>query len=71
MVEQEKKKGTVRVQVEQFKVKEYDVARAAIEGLTAAGFDVEVKPFTPYREKTGQRLPEYTYQTITVYRKEG
>lgn len=71
MVEQEKQKGTVRVWLEQFKVRDFEVARAAIAGLTAAGFDVEVKPFTPYHEKTGQRFPEHAYQTITVYRKEG
>lgn len=71
MVEQEKQKGTVRVWLEQFKVRDFEVARATIAGLTAAGYDVEVKPFTPYHETTGREFPEHTYQTITVYRKEG
>lgn len=70
-ISNEQPRGTVRRWVDQFKVRDYEAAHAAVEGLTAAGFDVDVKPFTPFYEKTGVPRPELTYQTITVYRKEG
>lgn len=66
-----RERGTVRVYVDQFKIRDFGAARAAVEGLTAAGFDVDVKPFTPYNERTGREFPEHAYQNITVYRKEG
>lgn len=66
----EQPRGTVRRFIEQFKIRDYEAARAAVDGLTVAGFDVDIKPFTPYNGRTGEPRPEFTYLVIKVYRRE-
>ncbi len=68
-------RGTVRRLVDKFSVRDYEAAHAAIDGLTAAGFDVDVKVTLPTPRGMGMGKTEFTLNgavtVITVFRKEG
>jgi|GEM_PF-3764879 len=71
----EQTRGTVRRLVDKFSVKDYEAAHAAIDGLTAAGFDVDVKITLPTPQGMGMGKSELMLNgavtVITVFRKEG
>lgn len=63
----ERERGTVRVAVDRFKINNHEAARAAVDGLTAAGFDVDI---VPGFEIGVLGNPEPQGDIVTVYRKE-
>lgn len=64
----EREQGTARVLFDRFKVNNGDVSRAVVDGLTAAGYDVDIVPGFTLGGILGEPLPQGAI--ITVYRKE-
>lgn len=67
--ENERERGTARVILDQFKVRDCDVQRAVIDGLTAAGFDVELAPGFDLDNPLAEVVRRGAI--LTVYRKVG
>ena len=63
----EREQGTARVLFDRFKVNNGDVSRAVVDGLTAAGYDVDIVPGFTLGGVLGERVPQG--DIITVYRK--
>lgn len=63
----ERERGTARVLFDRFKVNNDDVSRAVVDGLTAAGYDVEIVPGFTLGGVLGEPVPQG--DIITVYRK--
>ena len=64
----EREQGTARVLFDRFKVNNGEVSRAVVDGLTAAGYDVDIVPGFTLGGILGEPLPQGAI--ITVYRKE-
>lgn len=64
----ERERGKVRVLLDRFKVNDSEVFSAVIDGLTAAGYDVEIARGFTLGAVMGEPLPQGAI--ITVYRKE-
>lgn len=64
----EREQGTARVLFDRFKVNNGDVSRAVVDGLTAAGYDVDIVPGFTLGGVLGEPVPQG--DIITVYRKE-
>lgn len=67
--ENERERGTARAMLDQFKVRDCDVQRAVIDGLTAAGFDVELAPGFDLDNPLAEVVQRGAI--LTVYRKVG
>ena len=63
----EREPGTARVLFDRFKVNNGDVSRAVVDGLTAAGYDVDIVPGFTLGGVLGEPVPQG--DIITVYRK--
>ena len=63
----EREQGTGRVLFDRFKVNNGDVSRAVVDGLTAAGYDVDIVPGFTLGGVLGEPVPQG--DIITVYRK--
>lgn len=63
----EREQGTARVLFDRFKVNNGDVSRAVVDGLTAAGYDVDIVPGFTLGGVLGEPVPQG--DIITVYRK--
>lgn len=62
--EKEQARGTARVWLDEITVNDFDTERAIVDGLTAAGYDVEVMPVfvqgSPlHRERSGCKITVY------------
>lgn len=64
----EREQGMARVLFDRFKVNNSDVSRAVVDGLTAAGYDVDIVPGFTMGGVLGEPVPQG--DIITVYRKE-
>ena len=64
----ERERGTARVLLDRFKVNNEGVSRAVVDGLTAAGYDVEIVPGFTLGGIYGEPVPQGAI--LTVYRKE-
>lgn len=64
----ERERGTARVLLDRFKVNNDDVSYAVADGLTAAGYDVDIVPGFTLGGVYGEPIPQGAI--ITVYRKE-
>lgn len=64
----ERERGTARVLLDRFKVNNEGVSRAVVDGLTAAGYDVEIVPGFTRGGVYGEPIPQG--EILTVYRKE-
>jgi hypothetical protein len=66
--EKERQKGTARRLMDRFTVNDWEVARSVVEGLTNAGYDVEIEAedavMAPGAVMSKQR------EVIAVYRRE-
>lgn len=63
----ERERGKVRVMFDQFKVNNSDISRVVVDGLTAAGYDVDITPGFTLGGVLGEPVPQG--DIITVYRK--
>lgn len=63
----EREQGTARVLFDRFKVNNGEVSRAVVDGLTAAGYDVDIVPGFTLGGVLGEPVPQG--DIITVYRK--
>lgn len=63
----EREQGTARVLFDRFKVNNGDVSRAVVDGLTAAGYEVDIVPGFTLGGVLGEPVPQG--DIITVYRK--
>lgn len=63
----EREQGTARVLFDRFKVNNDDVSHAVADGLTAAGYDVDIVPGFTLGGVLGEPVPQG--DIITVYRK--
>ena len=63
----EREQGTAHVLFDRFKVNNGDVSRAVVDGLTAAGYDVDIVPGFTLGGVLGEPVPQG--DIITVYRK--
>ena len=63
----ERGQGTARVLFDRFKVNNGEVSRAVVDGLTAAGYDVDIVPGFTLGGVLGEPVPQG--DIITVYRK--
>lgn len=63
----EREHGTARVMFDRFKVNNSDISRAVVDGLTAAGYDVDIVPGFTLGGVLGEPVPQG--DIITVYRK--
>lgn len=63
----EREQGTARVLFDRFKVNNGEVSRAVVDGLTAAGYDVDIVPGFTLGGVLGELVPQG--DIITVYRK--
>lgn len=63
----ERERGKVRVLLDRFKVNDSEVFSAVIDGLTAAGYDVEIARGLTLGGVLGEPVPQG--DIITVYRK--
>lgn len=64
----ERERGKVRVMLDRFKVNDSEVFSAVVDGLTAAGYDVEIAHGFTLGGVMGEPVPQG--DIITVYRKE-
>ena len=65
----ERERGTARVKLDQFKVSDCGVSRAVIDGLTAAGYDVEIAPGFSFDNPCAE--PERKGDILTIFQKVG
>lgn len=63
----EREQGTAPVLFDRFKVNNGEVSRAVVDGLTAAGYDVDIVPGFTLGGVLGEPVPQG--DIITVYRK--
>lgn len=66
--EKEQARGTARVWLDEITVNDFDTERAIVDGLTAAGYDVEVMPEfvkdPPFpRKKCGSKITVFRVVT--------
>ena len=62
-------RGTARMKLDQFKICDREVSRAVVDGLTAAGYDVEIAPGFDFNNPRAE--PEQKGDILTVFQKVG